>query len=235
MEVLSWNQQAMAALKQGSFEDSLSLLNKAKTASTDPALAALTHSNLGSYYWAKGESSTALACLRKALHFEQKTGSFLNVAAACLRIAATYQLLGKFSKGLAYSRRAADSLKGRLDDLEVAKTFVLAHYESGKLCELMTDYYEAGKHYLAGLETAEKRLKPAHPIRVALRVAASKLDEKASGYRSKLSRGLAPLRRRQRSVSRSKPSTAVRRSRRANDSFLKELKANVINVKASLL
>lgn len=169
----------MDHLRQENFSECYQQLNRAQdllrfceNSSTAYKLLAITHNNLGCYYRKQGKLKLAAQYLQKALNLDVLTSvDRTNLAGTNLNLCAIYSQVKKHEQALQHAITALQLLKDVYDHdgpNQVINTLVLALHNTAVEYEFLNDLRKAEETYRCGVDIAQQKLGPTHPLTQSL-------------------------------------------------------------------
>lgn len=149
--VISYNKQAMNALKNGQQSVAVNLLGQAerilkhKQVDNLGKLLSLTYNNLGIYYKRSGDYHLALKYFTRAIN--QENSEAINQAGVLLNLCNLYSLLVNHPKALNSALKALELLQSVQDDSETYNFTLLTAYQSIAMEQENLSQYEISKSF----------------------------------------------------------------------------------------
>lgn len=157
--VVSYNKQAMIALKHDQVKVAFNLLTQAKNILDrknilkKTKLLALTFNNFGCFYKKVGDMPSAVKFLQKSVAEGSKEQfDIVNLAGTHLNLCTIYSLIAEHSQALSHAMSAINLLKSHPKDSEsYIFSLVMAYQNAGMEHENMSQYKDSLKYYQEGL------------------------------------------------------------------------------------
>ena len=175
--VISYNKQAMNALKNEQMEVAYNLLSQAerilhrKPVSNMPKLLSLTYNNFGCFYKRENDCLTAIQYFHKSISEGSKgKQNSLNIAGTHLNLCTIYSMVEEHPQALSHGLKALKLLAVCVQESEsYIFSLIIAYQNIGYEYECISEYNSALKYYRKGLKISLSQLGKDNPITQKLR------------------------------------------------------------------